>query len=114
MNKKRISLDLPDISDFQPRATSPGTNEGEIKKVAEQNGFTTRHAKTATGPVAPGFDARSLRRTNRTAKLNIATTEQNRERFWSLAQRMGIRSGDSLLSAMMDVYEREKGREADQ
>lgn len=110
MTKERVALDLPDISGFQPRSKLPEADKSEIKEVAERNGFTTRHAKAAAQPAAApatsGFDARSLRRTNRTAKLNIATTEENRERFWKLAQQMGITSGDEVLSALMDAYER--------
>ncbi|YCI06187.1 hypothetical protein M1D34_29630 (plasmid) [Ensifer sp. D2-11] len=60
-------------------------------------------AQPAAAPASSEFDARSLRRTNPTAKLNIATTEQNRERFWKLAQQMGITSGDEIVSALMDA-----------
>jgi hypothetical protein len=115
MTKERVSLDLPDVTGFKPRAKVPESDQAEIKEVAERAGFTARHsAQPATPPKAPAsvapFDARSLRRSNRTAKLNIATSEDTRRRFWELAQRMGISAGEDVLISMMDAYEHEDGR----
>lgn len=112
MSKHRVALDLPDLGDmtaFQPRALKPDTPTASVEEAAQRHNFTSRHAlATPNKPQVAepsNFDARSLRRTNRTAKLNIATTEVNRERFWLLAQAMGITSGDEALSAMMDALE---------
>ncbi len=117
MSKDRVALDLPDLGDmtsFKPRTAPPADTTEAVKEVAERNNFTTRHApakpKQAAEPVPATFDARSLRRSNRTAKLNIATTEANRERFWTLAQPMGITSGDAALAAMMDALEAQQRR----
>ncbi|ELT51201.1 hypothetical protein [Brucella intermedia] len=116
MAKERVDLDLPDLSGFEARARPPAADPEEIRQVAETAGFKTRHADEpvparAPAPIAgPGFDARSLRRTNRTAKLNIATSPENRERFWILAQAASIVSGEDVLVAMMDAFEREQGR----
>lgn len=115
MTKERVALDLPDVSAFKPRAKAPESDRSEIKEVAERAGFTARHSpQAATPPKAPAaeatFDARSLRRSNRTAKLNIATSEDTRRRFWELAQRMGITVGEDVLVAMMDAYERDVDR----
>lgn len=117
MSKDRVPLDIPslgDMSGFKPRSAPPADTKDAIAEVAERHNFTARHApaapKQALAPAQSGFDARSLRRTNRTAKLNIATTEANRERFWKLAQAMGITSGDEALSAMMDALEEQQGR----
>lgn len=111
MSKERIGLDL-DIPDFKPRAQVKETDQAELKDMAERNGFTARHAPASITPratIQPSFDARSLRRTNRTAKLNIATTEESRQRFWMLAQRIGSTGGEEVLIAMMDALEREIG-----
>ena len=114
MTKERVALDLPDVSAFKPRAKAPESDRTEIKEVAERAGFTARHSPQAAPPKAPAseatFDARSLRRSNRTAKLNIATSEDTRRRFWVLAQRMGITAGEDVLVAMMDAYERDVER----
>lgn len=114
MNRPRAGLDL-DLPDFEPRATrEPEPDAEAIKQLAEHAGFTSRHAPAAApqpaaapAPAAPAFDARSLRRSNRTAKLNIATTEESRQRFWTLAQRMGSINGEDVLVAMMNALERE-------
>jgi len=112
MTKARVPLDLPDLGDmsgFQPRSEPPADTKQAVQEVAERHKFTARHASAipvkAQAVEPASFDARSLRRSNRTAKLNIATTEANRERFWRLAQAMGITSGDEALSAMMDALE---------
>lgn len=116
MARERVDLELPDLSDFSARSRPPVANPDEIRQVAESAGFKTRHSDDpapvrAPAPSAgPVFDARSLRRTNRTAKLNIATSPENRERFWTLAQAAGIISGEDVLVAMMDAFEREQGR----
>lgn len=116
MAKERVDLDLPDLSGFAPRSQPPVADPEEIRQVAESAGFKTRHSDDPTPARAPSpsagpvFDARSLRRTNRTAKLNIATSPENRERFWTLAQAAGIISGEDVLVAMMDAFEREQGR----
>lgn len=115
MTKERVTLDLPDVSAFAPRTRAPESDRAEIKEVAERAGFTARHSpQAATSSKATAsevtFDARSLRRSNRTAKLNIATSEETRRRFWELAQRMGISAGEDVLVAMMDAFERDSGR----
>lgn len=108
MTKPRIPMDFPDLSDFEPSSTPPQANKAEIKAVAQQSGFTARHAPQAAPTPAPApFDARSLRRTNRTEKLNIAVTAETRTRFWAAAQSIGSTSGEDVLIAMMDAFERE-------
>lgn len=109
MTKERINLDLPelgDLSGFKPRS-KPADDTGEaVKEVAKRHNFTARHAAPKEEEAQTGsFDARSLRRTNRTAKLNVALTAVNRERFWMLAQRLGTTSGDETLVAMVDACE---------
>ncbi|WP_061978980.1 MULTISPECIES: hypothetical protein [unclassified Aureimonas] len=56
-------------------------------------------------PTKEAFDARALRRSNRTAKLNIATSPEVRERFWRLAQQHDLLSGEEMLVALMDAFE---------
>jgi len=107
MSRERLGIELPDITSFKPRADRPAPVNDEIKQVAEKAGFRTRHAaEQKPAPVVNSFDARALRRTGRTAKLNIATTPEARERFWRLAQDHGLVSGEEVLVAMMDAFEK--------
>lgn len=110
MTKERISIDL-DMPDFQPRSRPKEAIPEEVREIAARRGFTARHAppapEQAVTPAPAAFDARSLRRTNRNAKLNIATTEESRQRFWTLAQRVGSTVGEEVLIAMMDAFERD-------
>lgn len=109
MTRERASLDLPDLSDFRPVPAKVEASRPELKKTAEDSGFTTRHAAPAATPPAPAkFDARSLAKTNRTAKLNIAVSEETRLRFWELAQGAGVSNGEDALIAFMNVYESSK------
>lgn len=113
MARERVALDLPDLSDFKPRQNAPASvNSEDVRQAAEAAGFKTRHgtasAAQKTEPGRPPFDARSLRRTGRTAKLNIATREETRERFWQLAQQMGLTVGEEVLITLMEHYERNK------
>ncbi len=109
MSRERADFSDIDIPDFKPRAPKAAMPDpAEIRTVAERNGFTTQHATPpAPAPAAPFVDARSLRRTNRTAKLNIATTEDTRNRFWAMAHRLGSTSGEEVLLQMMSAFERE-------
>lgn len=110
MTKERATIDLPDVSSFEPRAKAPVTNRDEVKSAAESAGFHTRHAPQKHMTAGSGFDARTLRRSDRTAKLNIAIRPETRERFWSLAQQAHLSSGEDVLCVLMDAFEREKGR----
>ncbi|MEO1109814.1 MAG: hypothetical protein AAFX90_18020 [Pseudomonadota bacterium] len=111
--KERVDLDIPDLSEFKPRQNNskPEVDPEEVQRAADANGFKTRHAaKPASSNKAkpePKFDARSLRRTNRTAKLNIAVTEETKTRFWTLAQDLGKTIGEEALIEMMDLAERQ-------
>ena len=103
MTKPRTTLDLPDVTDFKPRTTPPITDLDSVKQAAETAGFKTRHADPeGEGSQHKSFDARSLRKSNKTAKLNIALSEANRERFWTLAQHLGCTGGEETLVALMD------------
>ena len=116
MARERITLDLPDLSAFKPRQNAPAAvNPDDVREAAEAAGFKTRHGSAFSTqklePASVPFDARSLRRTGRTAKLNIATRETTRERFWQLAQQMELTVGEDVLIVLMDNYERVRGGE---
>lgn len=106
MSKERAGLDL-DIPDFQPRPKPPLVDKTEVRQAAERSGFTARHASPPAAAAPQAFDARSLRRSTKTAKLNIAVTEEVRQRFWTLAQNIGTSDGQEALVAMMNAIEAE-------
>ena len=110
MAKERAGLDVPDLTSFTPRqqTTAEMPSSTEVKKVAETAGFPTRHASSEAPVINQPFDARSLRKTNKTAKLNIAVSSESRERFWRLAVEAGIDNGEDALVAMMNAFEREE------
>lgn len=107
--RPRVSLDLPDLSGFKPQARPQAPADPHtVARVAEDAGFRTRHAATKTavdGDAPAPFDARSLRRSRRTAQLNIALEQDTRERFWMLAQDMGVTSGEEALVQLIEAYE---------
>ena len=82
-----------------------------IEKSAEESEFNTRHASSRKSKDTESkyFDARSLRRTNRTSKLNIAVKSDTRERFWNLVQEMGFESGEDGLLKLIESCEKKSG-----
>lgn len=104
MSKERISLDLPDLSEFKPRPRQTVGEKKEIEKVAKLAGFKTRHSDAAQKE-EPRIDGRTLRRKNKSAQLNIAVSDATRNRFWILAQDHELTSGEDLLLQLMDVFE---------
>lgn len=108
MAKIRTSIDLPDLSAFEPKAKKENIDIAKIEKVAESEGFNTRHGTKKTTSLSGHFDARSLRRSDRTAKLNIAVRPETRERFWNLAQQINLTSGEEVLTTLMDQFEKPK------
>jgi len=105
-DRKRGGLDIgeettgPDFTDFKPRTHSLAAPTEPARRMAQETGFTTRHA--AQAPVK--VDGRSLRSTNRTTQLNIAVHSETRERFWTLAQAAGVRTGEDFLKRLMDGF----------
>ncbi len=117
-SKPRIALDLPDLSAYRPRPAPASPERAALTEEAANAGFRTRHAisdggeggasatgSRETGPETKPFDARSLRRSRRTAQLNIALEQATRERFWALAQTMDVTSGEEILARLMDAFE---------
>lgn len=111
MQKPRVILDLPEVNDFEPRASRPSETSALAHSAGQDAGFTTRHApeimtqpKTSLPP--SGFDARSLRRSNRTAQLGIAVSPENKDRFWRVAQRLGVQSGEEVLVALLNAMDK--------
>ena len=113
MAKPRIALDLPEVDDFAPKAARPTESPELARSAGRDAGFVTRHAPEPAGPAAPPvaamFDARSLRRSNRTAQLGIALRPETRDRFWRVARNLGLRGGEETLEALLDAFDG-KGR----
>lgn len=89
-----------------PIQRTPATNK--VREIADEAGFTARHGE-ARGqdeePIQATFDARSLRRTGRSAQLNIALKPQTKDRFWRFAQKQGYTAGEEALLALLKKSE---------
>jgi hypothetical protein len=107
MSKHRVALDLPEVHEFEPKSARP-VETGELaRSIGQDAGFLTRHSpQTSTSSVSnPTFDARSLRRSNRTAQLGIAVRPETKDRFWRVAQQLGVQSGEEVLEALLAAFE---------
>lgn len=94
---------LDNVSEFQPRIVRPTTDPKEAEKVAAEIGFTAREAKGAQeAPTQKIIDARSLRKTSRTAQLNISVSPGTKERFWQFAIADRHETGEQALLALLD------------
>ena len=109
MSKPRIALDLPEVNDFEPKAARPTESPEMARSIGQDAGFVTRHAlepaRAKTVSVSLPFDARSLRRSNRTAQLGIAVRPETKDRFWRVAQQLGLQSGEEVLEAVLDAFD---------
>ena len=114
--RKRDGLDLDrdqvdpedlDLGGFRPRQHPPSHPPEPDDRAAKEAGFTTRHAPPPaqdSKPVSGRVDGRSLRTTNRTTQLNIAVSEETRDRFWTLAHAAGVQAGEDFLIRLMDGF----------
>ena len=110
MSKPRVMLDLPEVHDFEPKAARSSESVAFAQSIGQDAGFTTRHApaifeQLIPKPIAPLFDARSLRRSNKTAQLGIAVSPEVKDRFWRVAQKLGVQSGEEVLVALLNAMD---------
>lgn len=88
---------LDNVSHLKPQPAKRDLPMEEARLLAEEQGFSAREA------VSNGFvDARSLRKTNRTAQLNISVTVGTKNRFWQYAQKHGYTAGEEALLALLN------------
>ena len=110
MQKPRVILDLPEVNDFKPRTSRPLETSALAHSAGQNAGFTTRHAPDVAAPrdtfsSPSSFDARSLRRSNKTAQLGIAVRPEVKDRFWRVAQKLGVQSGEEVLVALLNAMD---------
>lgn len=89
---------LDKVRNLKPRPVQRTLPKEEARRVAEESGFSARDTGSAGQ-----FDARSLRRTNRTAQLNISVTTETKTRFWRFAKEQGFTAGEDALLALLDT-----------
>lgn len=116
-----------DVSTWEKKAkTRPETTE-PIRRVAEDNGFTSRHPANTPPAAVPGRPAPSQpappqptppaparaadrvsrrARTGRNRQLNIKMTEATANRMATLADTYGLVYGE-LIDQALDAFERE-------
>ena len=102
-NRERASAfaDPLDLSGFEPKAGKPPVDKNAVREAANRAGFITKHAPAKAAPIS----GRNLRRSNKTAQLNIAVSENTRERFWTLAQDYDCGTGEELITMLLDKFE---------
>lgn len=100
-NRSRSSLNFGDFDDFISKEKLP-TSPEKHRKIAEEEGFTSRQAKITETPIV---DGRSLRSTGRSSQLNIAVKSETKNSFWQLAQNGGYSRGEEFLIEMMKSWE---------
>jgi hypothetical protein len=92
---------LDKVRHIKPQTSKRDTSDLETRRLAEESGFNARVA-VAAGTI----DARSLRRTNRTAQLNLSVTTDTKNRFWAFAQENGFSVGEEALIELLKQADR--------
>ena len=105
--KRASAFDMPAIADKKP--DDPKT-KAAIEQLADDSGYTVRHAKEAASKTHRKPRRRRLAQAPRaqTVQLNIAVEEETRDRFWDLAEGAQVTNGEGFLIALMDAYESQK------
>lgn len=104
--REPAKLDFGGIQSFGPtkektkRKASDVSSEKQIAAaVAAEEGFTPRTGTT------PRIDGRTLRKTGRTAQLNISVKPETKDRFWETAQSNGYSNGEEFLLFLLEKIE---------
>lgn len=93
---------LDNLQNLKPQPVRRDPPKAETRRLAEESGFSTREVGSEGL-----FDARSLRKTNRTAQLNISVAPETKNRFWQFAQERGFMAGEDALMALLEVASQE-------
>lgn len=106
MSRKRPTFEiqtetdvLDTVSTRQASPTKKTDTVTDISHVAEEAGFGTRQLPKVREDI---IDARSLRKTNRSAQLNISVRPETRNAFWKYAQANGFFSGEDALLSLLE------------
>lgn len=89
---------LDNLQNLKPQPMRRDPPKAETRRLAEESGFSTREVGSEGL-----FDARSLRKTNRTAQLNISVAPDTKNRFWQFAQAHGFAAGEEALVALLEA-----------
>lgn len=100
MTKERAGFALPEIPDFKTGNKQHPVDKELIRKSAEAAGFTARHAV-----VDEKFDPRSLRKTERKERINVAMSAETKARFWAMVIELEMKGAADLLVHLMDHYD---------
>ncbi|WP_435896236.1 hypothetical protein ACRPOS_009285 (plasmid) [Bartonella heixiaziensis] len=93
---------LNNLSTVEPTTKAPRRDKQDIDKIAQQSGFTTRHAsfENSKDPIltkSGGIDGRSKRRSVRTNRITLAIRPDVDEEFRALAEKL-TPPGQNLLT----------------
>ncbi|WP_051018504.1 hypothetical protein [Bartonella queenslandensis] len=84
---------LNNLSTVEPTTKAPKRDKQEIDKIAQQSGFTTRHAPfdNTRAPILTKnghIDGRSKRRSMRTSRITLAIRPDVEQEFRALAEKL--------------------------
>ena len=113
MTKERASIfgDEPpaevalDVAGFKPKP-SVRPNAADVRRTAEENGFTSRQPEPAPASARP---PQRRHRTGRDRQLNIKCSAEYLERFNALGDRLGVKQVEAFERAV-EALEREEER----
>lgn len=92
------------IEKAKPKSKPSNAEEAKIREISKATGFNSRLAfEAVTEPkTQPTFDARSLRKSSRTAQLNIAIQPETKDRFWQFAVQNLFTTGEDALLKLLE------------
>lgn len=95
---------LQTVEAAKPTGKPATADDEKIHEISKVTGFNSRlAAENAPEPeIQPGFDARSLRKSSRTAQLNIAIQPATKDRFWQFAVEEGAKVGEEALLKLLE------------
>ncbi|MDY7563454.1 MULTISPECIES: stability/partitioning determinant [unclassified Pseudomonas] len=89
------------LGNFQPKTESQRPADKEvIEKISKDNNFPSREAPAPKPAKRSRFNASEPR-----TQFNIKVTEECKERFYSMAERRGIKTLGDLMDLALDALE---------
>ncbi|GAA4666781.1 hypothetical protein [Bartonella pachyuromydis] len=100
--RKATFSNLNNLSDVEPTTQALKRNKEEIDKIAQQSGFTTRHAsfdssKEPISAQSSHIDGRFKRRSVKTSRITMTVRPDIDEKFRALAEEL-TPDGEDLLT----------------
>lgn len=93
------------VGQAKPNMNLPSHDGAKVREIARETGFSSRLEPDPSGKTAEAgtFDARSLRKSGRSAQLNIAIKPTTKDRFWRYAVAQGFSTGEDALLSLLEA-----------